>query len=103
MTGVGFLPPTPMPMTRTALISLALVLAACATAPVPAPVAQPFTASDSVEALALFRENIDAIHKHRHVSAESPARAKWARRARARLRRLARADQHELAGHADGA
>ena len=63
MTGVGFLPPTPMPMTRTALFSLALVLAGWATAPVPAPVAQPFTASDSVEALALFRENIDAIHK----------------------------------------
>lgn len=50
-------------MTRTALLSFALVLTGCATAPVASPVAQTSTVTDSVEALALFRENIDAIHK----------------------------------------
>ncbi len=52
-----------MLMTRVALFSLLLVLTGCATATVASPVAQTSTASDSVEALALFRENIDAIHK----------------------------------------
>ncbi len=52
-------------MTRAAFAIFALTLgaAACATATVvpSAPIA--FAAADSVEALALFRENIDAIHK----------------------------------------
>ncbi len=52
-------------MTRAAFAIFALTLgaAACATATVApsAPIA--FAAADSVEALALFRENIDAIHK----------------------------------------
>lgn len=50
-------------MTRTALILLSFVLTACATATVATPVPQASAAADSAEALALFRENIDAIHK----------------------------------------
>lgn len=50
-------------MTRVAFFSLLLVLTGCATATVATPVAQTSTASDSAEALTLFRENIDAIHK----------------------------------------
>lgn len=50
-------------MTRAALFSLALVLAGCATSPSVSPVAQTSAASDSAEALALFRENIAAIHQ----------------------------------------
>lgn len=50
-------------MIRIALILFLPVLTACATAPVATPVTQRSTAADSAEALALFRENIDAIHK----------------------------------------
>lgn len=50
-------------MTRTAILLLSLVLTACATATVATPVPQTSVSSDSAEALALFRENIDAIHK----------------------------------------
>lgn len=49
---------------RTAIIFIsALGLAACATTTVATPVPQMFAAADSAEALTLFRENIDAIHK----------------------------------------
>ncbi len=52
-------------MTRAAFAIFALTLgvAACATATVAPSASIAFTAADSVEALALFRENIDAIHK----------------------------------------
>lgn len=51
-------------MIRTALLSLALVLTGCSSATVATPVPQTSSvAADSAEALALFRENIDAIHK----------------------------------------
>ncbi len=50
-------------MIRTTSALFALALAACATAPVPATVVPAPLAADSAEALALFRENIDAIHK----------------------------------------
>ena len=50
-------------MTRTMLALLSLGFAACATASVGTPAPRASTAADSVEALALFRENIDAIHK----------------------------------------
>jgi hypothetical protein len=50
-------------MNRTTLVLLPFVLAGCATATVATPVPQASTAADSAEALALFRENIDAIHK----------------------------------------
>ncbi|HUR91142.1 MAG TPA: hypothetical protein VMY38_00565 [Gemmatimonadaceae bacterium] len=50
-------------MIRIPLFLVLLALAACATATVATPVAPSFTAADSVGALALFRENIDAIHK----------------------------------------
>ncbi len=52
-------------MTRAAFAIFALTLgaAACATATVAPSVPITFTAADSVEALTLFRENIDAIHK----------------------------------------
>ncbi len=52
-------------MTRAAfaIFTLTLGAAACATATVAPSAPIPFTAADSVEALALFRENIDAIHK----------------------------------------
>lgn len=51
-------------MTRTALVLIASAVTACATATVATPVPQTSSiAADSAEALALFRENIDAIHK----------------------------------------
>lgn len=50
-------------MIRTAFVLLLSVLAACATATVATPVSPGTIAADSTEALALFRENIDAIHK----------------------------------------
>jgi hypothetical protein len=50
-------------MIRVPLFFALLTAVACATSPVASPVAQTSIASDSVEALALFRENIDAIHK----------------------------------------
>jgi len=52
-------------MTRPAFAIFALTLgaAACATATVAPSAPITFAAADSVEALALFRENIDAIHK----------------------------------------
>ena len=50
-------------MIRTAILLLSFVLTACATATVATPVRQISVAADSAEALALFRENIDAIHK----------------------------------------
>ena len=50
-------------MIRVLLFLSLLAVAACATATVATPVTQTSVASDSVEALALFRENIDAIHK----------------------------------------
>ncbi|MGI8618499.1 MAG: hypothetical protein ACR2L6_05345 [Gemmatimonadaceae bacterium] len=52
-------------MTRAAFAIFALTLgaAACATATVAPSAPFAFAAADSVEALALFRENIDAIHK----------------------------------------
>lgn len=52
-------------MTRTApgIFAIALGAAACATATVAPSAPSAFAAADSSEALALFRENIDAIHK----------------------------------------
>ena len=50
-------------MTRPAIFLLSFLLTACATATVATPVPRTSVASDSAEALALFRENIDAIHK----------------------------------------
>ena len=50
-------------MTRTAIFLLSFALTACATATVATPVPQTSIAADSAEALALFRENVDAIHK----------------------------------------
>lgn len=49
-------------MIRIPLFLILAAVAACATATVATPAAPSFTAADSVEALALFRENIDAIH-----------------------------------------
>lgn len=49
---------------RTAItLIIALGSGACATATVATPFPQATVASDSAEALSLFRENIDAIHK----------------------------------------
>ncbi|MCR4339100.1 MAG: nuclear transport factor 2 family protein [Gemmatimonadaceae bacterium] len=48
---------------RIPLFFALLTAVACATATVATPVAQTSTVADSAEALALFRENIDAIHK----------------------------------------
>ena len=50
-------------MMRIPLFFALLTAVACATATVATPVAQTSTVADSAEALALFRENIDAIHK----------------------------------------
>jgi hypothetical protein len=51
-------------MTRLTLVLIASVATACATATVATPVPQTSSIeADSAEALALFRENIDAIHK----------------------------------------
>lgn len=50
-------------MIRTALALFALVTSACATAPNATLVPLTSAAADSAQALALFRENIDAIHK----------------------------------------
>lgn len=50
-------------MKRNALVLLAFLLAACVAAPGPTRVPTPSLQTDSVEALTLFRENIDAIHK----------------------------------------
>jgi hypothetical protein len=52
-------------MTRTAFSTLALafVAGACAPATVSTVATPAAVASDSIEALSLFRENIDAIHK----------------------------------------
>ena len=50
-------------MIRIPLFLVLAALAACATATVATPPSPSSTAADSVEALALFRENIDAIHK----------------------------------------
>ncbi len=52
-----------IPMIRTALALFALVTSACATAPNATLVPLTSAAADSAQALALFRENIDAIHK----------------------------------------
>lgn len=52
-----------MPMIRTALVLSLSAVAACATAGVASAPLSTSTAADSAEALALFRENIDAIHK----------------------------------------
>ena len=50
-------------MIRIPLFFVLLTAVACATTTVATPVLQSSTAADSAEALALFRENIDAIHK----------------------------------------
>lgn len=50
-------------MIRTASVLLLLVITGCATAGVAGAPPPTSTAADSSEALALFRENIDAIHK----------------------------------------
>ena len=50
-------------MIRVPLFIALLAVAACATATVTTSVPPAATAADSAEALALFRENIDAIHK----------------------------------------
>lgn len=51
-------------MTRITLVLIASVATSCATATVATPVPQASSIeADSTEALALFRENIDAIHK----------------------------------------
>lgn len=50
-------------MIRLPLFLVLLVFSACATATIGTPAPQATTAADSSEALALFRENIDAIHK----------------------------------------
>src|SRR5688572_30745902 len=50
-------------MIRIPLFLVLTALAACATATVATPPSPTSTTADSVEALALFRENIDAIHK----------------------------------------
>lgn len=50
-------------MIRIPLFFVLLTAVSCATATVATPVPQSSTTADSAEALALFRENIDAIHK----------------------------------------
>jgi hypothetical protein len=50
-------------MTRISLVLFSFALAACATTPAATPAPQASAAADSAEALSLFRENIDAIHK----------------------------------------
>lgn len=52
-----------MRRTASAIIAITLGAAACATATVVPSASSAVTAADSAEALALFRENIDAIHK----------------------------------------
>lgn len=50
-------------MNRTALVLFAFLLAACVAAPAATRVPTTSVQTDSAQALALFRENIDAIHK----------------------------------------